>query len=238
MAAFFLLRDEPVPIFQLSDDLVFPDPRLAHENGLLAVGGDLRPERILLAYRMGIFPWPSEGMPLLWWSPQPRLIVDPHKLHVPRSLRKHMRKQPYRITFDTAFAQVIAACARTTRDGQDGTWITADMQAAYTELHHMGFAHSAEAWQGDTLVGGLYGISLGGTFFGESMFARAPDASKMAFVTLAEQLARWSFALIDCQMTTEHLLRFGAFEVDLETFLDRLGRANLAPTRRGPWATS
>jgi leucyl/phenylalanyl-tRNA--protein transferase len=224
-----------VPVFRLTDELAFPHPALAAEGGLLAVGGDLRPERLLLAYRSGIFPWYSEGRPILWWCPAPRFVLLPDELHVPRSLVKAMRRAPYRIAMDEDFAGVIEACKTVPRPGQDGTWITRDMVAAYTELHRRGIAHSIEAWEEGALVGGLYGLAIGRVFFGESMFAHRPDASKVAFVRLVEQLRRWSFELVDCQVWTEHLERFGARELELDEFLARLRRAVDAPGRAGPW---
>lgn len=225
-------------VFRLDERLVFPPPHLADENGLLAVGGDLSSERLLLAYSRGIFPWYEEGLPILWHSPDPRMILEVDGLEVQRSLRKAMRKQPYRITLDTTFAEVIAQCARAPRAGQAGTWITSEMIAAYVELHRLGFAHSAEAWRGDELVGGLYGVSIGGIFCGESMFAHADDASKIAFVTLIEQLRAWDIKLVDCQMHTEHLARFGAHVVPRRIFLKMLDAALQAPTRRGRWQLS
>lgn len=224
-----------MPVYQLSEELCFPHPSLADEGGLLAVGGDLSPERLVLAYSNGIFPWYSEGRPILWWCPAPRLVLFPEDLHVGRSLRKTMRKQPYRITMDRAFERVIDHCAATPRPGQSGTWITAEMRAAYIEMHRLGLAHSVEAWEDETLVGGVYGLALGTAFFGESMFALRPDASKIAFVTLVEQLRRWSFRIIDCQVVTEHLLRFGAHEIELDEFLERIAEATDEPTRRGRW---
>ena len=225
-----------MPVYRLSERLAFPPPELAEESGLLAVGGDLRPERLLLGYHLGIFPWYHEGLPILWYSPDPRMVLEADRLVIGRSLRKAMRRAPYRITLDTAFGQVIRACAEVPRPDQDGTWITSDMLEAYGELHRLGYAHSVEAWSGDELVGGLYGVSLGAAFFGESMFARAPDASKIAFVTLVEQLRRWDIPLIDCQVHTEHLERFGAEEWPRERFLARLARALERPTRPGPWS--
>ncbi len=223
-----------MPVWKLDHRLWFPPPEEA-EDGLLAVGGDLRPERLLLAYSRGIFPWYEEGIPILWHSPDPRLVLEASSLHVPRSLRKTLRKHIYDIRYDTAFAQVIAECARARRPGQRGTWITRDMRAAYQRLHDSGFAHSVEAWQEGKLVGGVYGVSLGGAFFGESMFARAPDASKVAFVTLVERLREWEIELIDCQVHTEHLARFGAEEWPRARFLRALAAALERPTRRGPW---
>jgi leucyl/phenylalanyl-tRNA--protein transferase len=224
-----------MPIFRLDERLIFPPPALADPNGILALGGDLRPERLLLAYSMGIFPWYSEDMPILWHSPDPRLVLTPATLHVGRSLRKAMRRRPYEIRLDTAFADVIDACAQSPRPGQNGTWITGEMRAAYVELHRRGFAHSAEAWQDQRLVGGLYGVSLGGVFFGESMFAYASDASKLAFVTLMRQLAAWGIDLVDCQVHTEHLASLGAEEWPRARFLAALQRAVRQPTRKGRW---
>jgi leucyl/phenylalanyl-tRNA--protein transferase len=223
-----------MPVFRLDDRLLFPPADLA-EDGLLAVGGDLRPERLLLAYAQGIFPWYSEGQPILWHSPDPRMVLRAEDLHVPRSLRKTLKKGVYRVSLDTAFADVIAACASARRPGQRGTWITRAMKKAYLELHRQGFAHSAEAWAGDSLVGGLYGVSIGSAFFGESMFAREPDASKVAFVTLIEQLARWGITLIDCQVHTEHLERFGATEWRRRAYLAALRTAVSRSTRTGRW---
>jgi leucyl/phenylalanyl-tRNA--protein transferase len=229
------LVDRLVPVYSLTDELRFPHPSMASPSGLLAVGGDLRPERLVLAYSHGIFPWYSEGRPILWWCPSPRFVLFPGELEVNRSLRKAVRRAPYRLTVDQSFADVIDACATTPRPGQDGTWITQDMREAYIELHRLGIAHSIEAWIGRLLVGGVYGLSLGHTFFGESMFAWQPDASKIAFVTLVRQLVRWSFDMVDCQVPTEHLARFGAREVPLEEFLARLEVSVREPTRRGPW---
>jgi leucyl/phenylalanyl-tRNA--protein transferase len=223
-----------MPIFRLDQRIAFPPAEYA-VDGLLAVGGDLRPERLLLAYRSGIFPWYSQGQPILWHSPDPRTVLVPSDIEVPRSLRKALRKQPYRVTLDTAFPRVVAACASVERPGQSGTWITPEMQAGYRELHRRGLAHSVEAWDGGTLVGGLYGVSLGAVFFGESMFATAPDASKIAFVRLVEQLVRWDIGLVDCQVKTPHLARFGAVEWPRKKYLAALKKALARPTRPGPW---
>ena len=225
----------PLPVYQLDHRIVFPPPEKAERSGLLAVGGDLRPERLLLAYSMGIFPWYDEDMPILWHSPDPRAVLLPTELHVPRSLAKHMRKRPYDIKVDTAFADVIGACAAAYRPGQGGTWITDEMRAAYIRLHELGFAHSAEAWHDGRLVGGLYGVSLGSIFFGESMFASEPDASKIAFVTLVRQIARWKFSLVDCQQKTEHLTRFGAVMWRRKKFQEALTAGLGAPTLQAPW---
>jgi len=224
-----------VPVYRLDERLIFPPPQLA-ESGLLAVGGDLAPERLLLAYAMGIFPWYDEGQPILWHSPDPRLVLPACELHVSRSLARTLRRGTFRITFDTAFGRVVDACAATPRPGQHGTWVTGEMRRAYKRLHQLGYAHSAEAWRGKQLAGGLYGVSLGGTFFGESMFAREPDASKAAFVSLVRQLQRWGITLVDCQVATAHLERFGAREWPRAVFLAALARSLEEPTRRGIWA--
>lgn len=201
-----------------------PEPEQSDARGLLAVGGDLRPERLMDAYRRGIFPWYGEGLPILWHSPDPRFVLPIERLVVNRSLAKAIRRGPYVITLDTAFGEVLRHCAATPRPGQDSTWITNDMIRAYEVLHALGHAHSVEAWLADELVGGLYGVGVGALFCGESMFAHAPDASKIAFVTLVRQLERWGFELIDCQVHTEHLERFGAEEWPRRRYLDELAR--------------
>jgi leucyl/phenylalanyl-tRNA---protein transferase len=203
---------------------------------MLAVGGDLSPERLLLAYSSGIFPWYSEDLPILWYSPDPRYVLPVAELHVPRSLAKVLRRGPYDVRFDTSFAAVIEACAAEPRPGQDGTWITRDMVDGYLRLHELGFAHSIEAFRDGALVGGLYGVSLGSLFFGESMFARAPDASKVAFVTLVQRAPALGLDLIDCQVHTEHLERFGAIDWARTRYLDALARGLERPTRRGSWS--
>lgn len=223
-------------VYLLDDRLVFPPPEGAPAAGPLAVGADLRPERLLLAYSMGIFPWYGPGEPIQWHSPDPRMVLLSDQLRVSRSLRRTLRKGRFRLTLDTAFREVVDACAATPRPGQAGTWITDEMKDAYVELHRRGFAHSAEAWVDDRLAGGLYGVSLGAAFFGESMFAHEPEASKVAFVAFTEQLHRWGVALIDCQVYTEHLARFGAREWPRAGFLAALREALGAPTRPGPWS--
>jgi leucyl/phenylalanyl-tRNA--protein transferase len=224
-----------VTLFRLPREVAFPDPRQAEPDGLLAVGGDLAPERLLAAYAAGIFPWYGRESPILWWSPDPRLVLEPGRHHVPRSLARLRRRAPLRYTADTAFDRVIRACAEIDRPGQDGTWITPAMVRAYRQLHLLGFAHSFEAWEGEALVGGLYGVSLGAVFFGESMFAARPEASKLAFVESVEWLAARGISLIDCQVRTEHLARFGAVDWPRERFLAALAEALEAPTRRGRW---
>lgn len=225
-----------MPVFLLTDELVFPDPREAEPDGLLAIGGDLRAERLLLAYAHGIFPWNLEDQPLLWWSPSPRAVLRPDEVHVSRSLKKAIRRAPFRITVDMAFERVIRACGRTRRPGQENTWITPELTRAFVELHRGGLAHSVEAWDGGKLVGGLYGLALGGVFCGESMFASRDDASKIAFAALCEQLRRWQFTLIDCQVESEHLRRFGATTVEREVMQARLAEAIARPWRIGAWS--
>jgi leucyl/phenylalanyl-tRNA--protein transferase len=223
-----------LPVYRLDERLVFPPPDHA-EDGLLAVGGDLRPERLVLAYSQGIFPWYQRG-PIRWHSPDPRMVLLADRLRVPRSLAKTIRRKPYALTLDAAFARVINGCASVRRPGQRSTWITSAMKEAYVELHRRGLAHSAEAWRDGKLVGGLYGVSLGAAFFGESMFALAPDASKVAFVALVDQLRRWGITLVDSQVYTDHLARFGAEEWPRREYLVALHRALAAPTRSGPWS--
>lgn len=218
-----------------ADPTAFPPATNANEDGILAVGGDLSPQRLVAAYQRGIFPWYSEGLPILWHCPDPRFVLEPGKLHVPKSLKKTQKAAPYRLTLDTAFEDVIDGCAATRRPGQRGTWITRDMRQAYVTLHHLGLAHSCEAWLGDQLVGGLYGVSLGRVFYGESMFARADDASKLAFVTLAEWMREWGVQLIDCQQETAHLARFGAEPWPRPRFLAAVATLSKLPTKRGPW---
>ncbi|MCP3058311.1 leucyl/phenylalanyl-tRNA--protein transferase [Myxococcus sp. K38C18041901] len=226
-----------MPIYLLSEEHpeLFPPPDRADKSGVLAVGGDLSPERLLAAYSRGIFPWFSEGDPILWHSPDPRFVLEPDKLHVGRSLKKTLARGEYEVRYDTAFARVITECGRVTRPGQNGTWITDEMLEAYVALHERGHAHSVEAWAGGELKGGLYGVSLGAAFFGESMFALAPDASKVAFVTAVERFKAWGFQFVDCQVETEHLSRFGAESWTRKRFLTALREALRQPTRQGKW---
>ncbi len=224
-----------MPVFLLSEKLLFPSPEYAEEDGLLAVGGDLGEDRLLLAYSMGIFPWYSEGSPILWWSPDPRLVLLPEELKVSRSLRQAIKKDIYKVTMDKAFGEIIRGCAETHRRKDGETWITRDMVNAYLRLHDSGFAHSVETWHGDEVVGGLYGVSLGGVFFGESMFAKSKDASKVAFAKLVGQLKHWGFKMIDCQMTSKHLMSFGAREIPRPEFIALLKKALETPDRRGAW---
>jgi leucyl/phenylalanyl-tRNA--protein transferase len=224
-----------MPIFRLVDEPIFPPPDYADPSGLLAVGGDLTKERLLEAYRLGIFPWYSDDQPILWWSPDPRLVLDLKDFGISRSLRKTLKKGVFQVTFDHAFEQVIQACAVVPRAAQNGTWITEEMQEAYINLHGLGYAHSVESWFGGKLAGGLYGVSLGKAFFGESMFHLKTDASKVALATLVEKLKSWDFHFIDSQMTTEHMVRLGAKELPRRIFLKRLQSALRHSTRRGRW---
>lgn len=222
-------------IYRLFEEPVFPDPEEADPDGLLAVGGDLSPQRLLNAYANGIFPWYAEDSPILWWSTNPRLVLIPEEFHMPRSLRRQLTKGAFRFTMDTRFEAVIRRCACCPRPEQEGTWIVDEMIDAYVALHELGYAHSVEAWQGEDLVGGLYGVSLGSIFYGESMFYNVPNASKAAFAVFVQQLRKWNFSLIDCQQTTHHLLRFGARELQRYEFLARIREGLDEPTRVGPW---
>jgi len=218
----------------------FPPVELASPEGLLAVGGDLRAERLLEAYRHGVFPWYNEGQPILWWSPDPRAVLFPEELKISRSLRKTLRNDRFRVTLDTQFRQVVEACSAPRENGDStgtppGTWIHPEMIDAYCELHQLGYAHSIESWVDDHLVGGLYGLSLGGAFFGESMFSRESDASKVAFVYLVRQLQRWQFDFIDAQISSAHLSSLGATDIRRERFISLLNKSIVKESRVGPW---
>jgi len=224
-----------MPVFQLDETISFPPPQLAREDGLLAVGGDLSPERLLLAYQLGIFPWYSPGEPVLWWSPDPRLVLFPDDFHLSRSLTRTIRAGVFNVTFDRDFPGVIRNCAEVRTASGEGTWIDEEMIAAYCRLHELGYAHSVECWQDTKLVGGLYGIALGGVFFGESMFSLAPDSSKVALAALVERLVYWEFDMIDCQVGTEHLKSLGAGEISGAEFWERLSLSVAKPTLQGNW---
>jgi leucyl/phenylalanyl-tRNA---protein transferase len=224
-----------VPVYRIPREHLFPHPSLAEPDGLLGVGGDVHPDRMLFAYANGIFPWYSQGQPILWFSPDPRFVLEPSGLVIQRSLKKRVRRGDYRITMDTAFRMVVNGCKATPRPRQPGTWITRELEASYHLLHERGFAHSVEAWLGEELVGGLFGVSVGRFYSGESMFAREPDASKVGFVWLARQLRAWDFGLIDCQVYTEHLERFGALPIPRSEYLPRVAELTQAPERPGPW---
>ncbi|ODM25004.1 leucyl/phenylalanyl-tRNA--protein transferase [Acetivibrio mesophilus] len=221
-----------MPVFRLSKELIFPHPSLANEDGILAVGGDLSCERLLLAYRNGIFPWFTEDDPILWWSPDPRCVLFPKDIKISKSMKKFLRKQLYEVTFDTCFKDVITMCAELRRDN---TWITSDIIDSYCKLHNLGFAHSIETWHEGALVGGLYGVSLGKCFFGESMFSVMENASKTALITLSQKLEEKDFLLIDCQVHSKHLESLGAVNIDRDKFLKYLERGLAHKTLRGNW---
>ena len=225
-------------IFRLDSDPYsdFPDVSLAEvePNGLLAVGGDLSPMRLINAYRHGIFPWFSEGEPILWWSPDPRTVLFPDKIKVSRSLRKSLRSGKFRVTYDRAFLQVIKACAKP-RAGSPGTWLVPEMIDAYTELYRLGMAHSVEVWQQEHLVGGLYGVAIGSVFYGESMFSRVSDSSKVALVHLCQTLSAMDFKMIDCQVYTTHLIRLGAEEIPRQQFCHYLDNWCTLPAGQLSW---
>lgn len=224
-----------MPVRALGRSLSFPPPDDA-VDGLLAVGGDLSPERLLLAYSLGIFPWYDDDLPILWHSPDPRCVLLTGELHVGRTLRRVLDRDRYEVRYDGAFDRVVRECKTTPRRGQSGTWITDDMERAYLELHRMGYAHSVEAWEAGELAGGLYGVSLGRIFFGESMFSHRPNASKVALVRLAQRLAGWGYRVIDAQVPTPHTLAMGAQQWPRARFLETLKRELVHPTRRGSWA--
>jgi leucyl/phenylalanyl-tRNA--protein transferase len=224
-----------MPVFRIPDDLIFPDPELAAEDGLLGVGGDPKPERLLLAYRNGIFPWFSRGEPIMWWSPEPRCVLYPENLKVSTSLRQALRKGGYEVRFDTCFTDVIRHCSATKRKGQRGTWITKEMVEAYIRLHELGYAHSTEVFIGGELAGGLYGVAIGMTYSGESMFHLRPEASKIALYHLVQRLKDWKFPLIDCQVTNPHLLSLGAEEMPRKEFLTLLKKNRKKKGHPGKW---
>ena len=217
-------------------DLRFPPVEQASPDGLLAVGGDLRPERLLEAYQHGIFPWYSDDQPILWWSPDPRTVLFPDKLHISRSLKRSLRPGLFSVTLDRCFRDVMQQCAGPRPQYPDGgTWITADMLEAYTRLHEQGYAHSVETWKDGQLVGGLYGVAIGGVFFAESMFTRASDASKVALVSLVRQLQTWGFRLMDCQQSSPHVTALGAEAIPRRDFLNHLAAAITLLNRCGRW---
>jgi leucyl/phenylalanyl-tRNA--protein transferase len=227
-----------MPVFQLPDEIIFPDPSLSEPGGLLAVGGDVSAERLLTAYKNGIFPWYSEHEPILWWSPDPRLVLFPQKLKVSHSLKQKIKKKVFSVRMDTNFEQVITACAETERNHEDGTWITEEMKAAYTGLHRIGFAHSIESYSDGKLVGGLYGVSIGKAFFGESMFHSMTDASKVALYYLVEKAKEFDFLFIDSQVETEHLISLGAELISRNNYLKLLKEAMQYPSQKAKWRNS
>lgn len=225
-----------MPVFWLTEELSFPPADLANEDGILAIGGDLSTERLLLAYSMGLFPWFNPEDPILWWSPDPRFILYPQNLKVSKSMRPYFNQKKFKVTFDAQFEKVMIACQQQYRKGQvGGTWITDEMITSYTQLHKMGFAHSVEVWQGDELVGGLYGISLGKIFFGESMFAKVSNASKFGFISLVKRLEQLGFWLIDCQQRTKHLESLGGEFISRREFLLLMEKNKFEKTEQGDW---
>lgn len=225
-----------MPIYKLTDELVFPDPSLSEDNGLLAIGGDLSVERLLLAYSNGIFPWYDEGYPILWWATDPRMILIPDEFKTTKSLRKKIKKNEFHITFDHAFEEVIENCSKIIRKKQHGSWITQEMKKAYIKLHKEGFAHSTECYINHELVGGLYGVSLGRVFFGESMFHFQTDTSKIAFHALVQKLKKCEFQFIDTQMETTLLKSFGAKSISFKDYRKKLNFALKYNTIRGSWS--
>lgn len=228
-----------MPIFWLDEaELIFPHPSLADTTGVLALGGDLRPERLLLAYQNGIFPWFNPGEEIMWWSPDPRFVLFPDELKVSRSMRPYFNQQKFGLTFDKDFTRVMQCCQTVDRrrQGQYGTWITNSMLEAYTRLHELGYAHSVEVWEDEALVGGLYGIALGKVFFGESMFSKRSNASKFGFISLVQRLKEYGFCLIDCQQETHHLGSLGARSIARAEFLDYLEVNKKEETDRALWA--
>lgn len=217
------------------DELIFPDPQYIDDEGIVALGGDLSPERLILAYSNGIFPWYNEGEPIIWWSPNPRFVLYPKDLKVSKSMRQVLRRETFKVTFDTDFASVLWNCQQIKRTDQEGTWITDEMYDAYVHLHHLGLAHSVEVWQDEKLVGGLYGISIGKCFFGESMFAKVSNASKAGFITMVQKLESIGFEMIDCQTETGHLRSLGGDFIDRKDFLEYLKANNHQVTLQGKW---
>ncbi|MDQ2087335.1 leucyl/phenylalanyl-tRNA--protein transferase [Herbivorax sp. ANBcel31] len=222
-----------MPIFQLTEDIIFPHPSLASEDGILAIGGDLSVERLLLAYENGIFPWFSEDDPIIWWSPDPRFVLFPQDIKISKSMKKFLRKNLYSVTFDTSFEEVISMCANLRIDN---TWITSEIIESYVMLYKLGFAHSVEVWYENSLVGGLYGVSIGNCFFGESMFSKMDNASKTALILLCQELCKKNFQLIDCQIYSKHLESLGAVNISRDEFLNHLKYGLLHKTYTGNWS--
>lgn len=224
-----------MPLYLLPDDLDFPSPDQADADGLLAIGADLLPQRLVLAYSTGIFPWYNEGDPVLWWSPDPRMVIRPEEFSPSKSLQKFSKKKPYRLSMDENFKGVLKACQRIPRHRQEGTWITREMMEAYLALHEIGVGHSLECWDGDDLVGGLYGLSIGNAFFGESMFSQKNNASKLAFWALNDYAQTIGLEFIDCQLHNNHLESLGAYTIPRKEYLQWLYAATQHDTRRGSW---
>lgn len=225
-----------MPVFQLDNSLWFPSEEAYEDHGIVAIGGDLSIDRLILAYNSGLFPWYNEDEPILWWCPAERMVMVPGEEKVSKSLRNILNRKIFKVTADQAFAEVIDHCQRIPRKGQEGTWLNEEMKKAYLELHREGFAHSIECWQDKQLVGGLYGVSLGKMFFGESMFSKVSNASKVAFVTLSRTLQKMDFTLIDCQVYNPFLSSLGAYEISRGDFLEMVEQNDLKKTRRGSWS--
>jgi leucyl/phenylalanyl-tRNA---protein transferase len=224
-----------MPVYMLSDEIRFPYVQHAEPEGLLAIGGDLSPERLLAAYSLGIFPWYSDGEPIMWWSPDPRLVLFPDRFRVSHSLRQKINRNIFEVRFDTVFSEIVEHCAKAFRQDQNGTWITREMKDAYQTLHELGYAHSVEVFYQGELAGGLYGVSLGNAFFGESMFHLFTDASKVAMYHLVAKVKSFGFLMIDSQVETDHLLSLGAELIPRTRYMELLDNALLAPTRQGSW---
>ncbi len=225
-----------MPIFTINEDIIFPPVEFAEDNGILAIGGDLSPERLLHAYSQGIFPWYSDDDPIIWWSPDPRFVLFPSEIKISKSMRQVLSRKIFNITYDRNFEAVIKGCSEP-RNGQEGTWITDEMLAAYTALHRLGFAHSVEAWDEDGLAGGLYGVSLGRCFFGESMFTSKANASKASFITMSKKLHELGFLIIDCQVYTDHLESLGARSISRHEFINIVNQGLQFDTLRGNWGS-
>ena len=224
-----------MPVYMLSDEILFPYVQHAEPEGLLAIGGDLSPERLLAAYSLGIFPWYSDGDPIMWWSPDPRLVLFPDRFKVSHSLRQKINRNVFEVRFDTAFYEIVDQCSKAFRPDQEGTWITREMKDAYQKLHELGYAHSVEVYYQGELAGGLYGVSLGKAFFGESMFHLFTDASKVALYHLVAKVKSFGFLMIDSQVETEHLISLGGELIPRARYMELLNHALLAPTRQGSW---
>ncbi len=224
-----------MPIFELTKEIIFPDPELADNSGIIAVGGDLTPRRLLQAYRSGIFPWFNEADPRVWWSPDPRMVLYPAEVKISHSMKKVLKDKVFSVTFDNDFEAVIHFCKTQPRQGQKGTWITKEMMEAYEKLNEMGYAHSVEVWKNDKLAGGLYGVSIGAMFAGESMFSKENNASKAGFITLAKTLEKLHFRMVDCQIYTAHLSSMGAREISRKKYLRELALCLEKPTVKGNW---
>jgi leucyl/phenylalanyl-tRNA--protein transferase len=227
--------DNSYPYLDETEFFQFPSVEKASPEGIVAMEGNLSPGMLLSAYKQGIFPWYSEGEPILWWSPDPRMVLFPEKIHISKSMSRSLKRGRFSFSMDNHFREVISSCGRIPRKHEDGTWITQEMKAAYTHLHELGWGHSVEVWEDNELVGGLYGLSMGSVFFGESMFSKKTDASKAAFIILAKVLGSLGFTMIDCQLYTPHLKSLGAVKIDRTDYLELLNNGLEAETRRGNW---